>query len=225
MSETILVIAAHPDDEVLGCGGTLARHVDCGDTVHILLLGDGVGSRGDLSGIEARNLAAMKAAKALGVKPPRLFNFPDNSFDSLSMLEIVKIIEGQVEKVRPSVVYTHHGGDLNIDHVRTHQAVLTACRPLPGVSIRAVYGFEVLSSTEWGSLDQGLPFRPTYAVDVTTTWERKIAALQCYSAEMRDFPHARSFEAVEALARLRGAENGCTAAEGFTVLRQIWRLH
>ncbi len=221
MPETILVVAAHGDDEALGCGGTIARHTTHGDDVHILLLADGVTSRGSNVDSSIRDVAAKNAARVLGAEPPQLIGLPDNRLDTLPLLDVVQAVEKVLEELHPDIVYTHHGGDLNVDHVVTHRAVLTACRPVPDQTVRAIYGFEVLSSTEWGSPDQDNSFRPTHFVEISELLETKLAALECYAEEMRDFPHARSRVAVEALARLRGSQVGLKAAEAFTVLRQI----
>lgn len=219
----ILVVAAHGDDEVLGCGGTMARSAAEGHEVHVLLVADGVTARcATEADVMARDAAAVKAAAVLGAQVPQCLALPDNRLDTLPLLDVVKKIEAVVNKIRPDAVYTHHGGDLNVDHRVVHQAVLTACRPLPGTTVKAIYGFEVLSSTEWASADDAATvFRPVRFTDISAYLDRKIEALRCYSTEMRDFPHARSYEAVEALAKLRGAHNGLAAAEGFTVLREI----
>jgi LmbE family N-acetylglucosaminyl deacetylase len=144
----------------------------------------------------------------------------DNRLDSVDLLDIVKLVEDHVSACRPDIVYTHHGGDLNIDHRRVHEAVLTACRPLPGMGSRAVYAFETPSSTEWA--DETLPvFRPTRFVDISDTLDTKLAALDAYESEMRAFPHPRSIESVTALARWRGACAGVAAAEAFVVVHEV----
>lgn len=220
----VLVIAAHPDDEVLGCGGTIARHVANGDTVHILIAAEGATSRpGDDFSEELKNLttAAHKAAEALGAGEPKLLALPDNKLDTLALLDIVQRIEQAVAIFEPDTIYTHHGGDLNRDHRIIHQAAITACRPLPGSLVRRIYTFEVLSSTEWGSADTGAPFNPVHFVDISNEIQRKKAAFECYAMEMREFPHPRSWEAVEAQMHLRGAAAGLLAAEAFQVVRQI----
>ena len=148
MSVRVLVVAAHPDDEALGCGATMARHAARGDTVCGLFMADGVGARGSTIGLEARRAAAEAAARVLGAEPPRVLGFPDNRLDTVALLDIVQAVEGVLAEVQPDVIYTHHGGDLNIDHVIAHRAVMTAARPVPGQPVRAVYGFEVPSSTE-----------------------------------------------------------------------------
>ncbi len=227
---TVLVVAAHPDDELLGCGGTLARHADAGDEVHILILAEGATARKGLAVGDARDAtlqalraAATRAAAIIGAHPPRFQGFPDNRMDGLPLIRVVRVVEAAVEAVRPDVVYTHHGGDLNIDHRITHQAVLTACRPLPENGVRTLLAFETVSSSEWASEAVGTPFRPQRFVDIGAHLDRKCRALACYETEMRPFPHARSLAGVDALARHRGASAGLEAAEAFMVIRDIDR--
>jgi len=224
MGQRVLVVAAHPDDELLGCGGTLARHALAGDRVSILILGEGGTARLDASNdtIAKLKAAAERAARIIGAEPPRFVGLPDNRLDELPLLDILKRVEAEIETVAPSIVYTHHGGDLNIDHRIVHQAVMTACRPLPQSPIRAIYAYETASSTEWSSvaIDQA-GFRPTRFVDIAAVLERKLDALRSYGDEMRAFPHARSLEAVRALALWRGAMSGLPAAEAFVVVREI----
>lgn len=220
----VLVIAAHPDDEVLGCGGTIARHTANGDTVHILIVAEGATSRrgNDSSeGLEELRNAARQSAEILGAQAPKLLGLPDNKMDTLPLLEIVQQIEQVVDDVKPKTVYTHHGGDLNIDHRIVHQAVVTACRPLPAALVQRIYAFETASSTEWGSPDIAPPFNPVHFVDISGEVERKKEALECYVMEMRDFPHPRSWDAIEAQFKFRGSSVGLAAAEAFQVVRQI----
>jgi len=165
--------------------------------------------------------AAHAAAQALGAEAPRFAGFPDNRLDTVARLEVVQAVEGAVRALGPTIVYTHHGGDLNIDHRIAHEAVLTACRPTPGHTVHRIYAFETVSSTEWGVSGALAPFMPTRYVDVAAALERKLSALSSYEKEMRGFPHARSHENVMALARHRGASVGLEAAEAFVVLREI----
>ena len=227
-ARAVLVIAAHPDDEILGCGGTLARHAAEGDTVHVLIVAEGATSRDARRNPEHREpelialqAAASRAASTVGAEEPRMLGLPDNRLDSLPLLEIVKPVEAIVEAVKPEIVYTHHGGDLNVDHRIVHQATVTACRPVPGSPVRAIYAFETVSSTEWQTA--GESFRPQRWVDIEPFLDCKLRALDAYEAEMRPFPHARSHEAVEALARVRGATVGLSAAECFVVVREVVR--
>jgi LmbE family N-acetylglucosaminyl deacetylase len=219
----VLVVSAHPDDEALGAGGTIARHVAGGDEVHLLFLTDGVGARGrDEQAARRRASAANRAAAILGAQPPSFLSFPDNRLDGVDRLDIVQAIERTVAELKPAVVYTHHAGDLNVDHAICHHAVLTACRPMPQASVRRIYAMEIPSATEWAS-PSGLPFVPTRFVDIAPAWDKKRTALEAYREEMRAFPHPRSLEAIEALARWRGATAGLALAEAFAVLRDVER--
>jgi LmbE family N-acetylglucosaminyl deacetylase len=226
MSKTVLVVAAHSDDEVLGAGGTIAKHAECGDDVHVLFLTDGVGARAsDAQGKkdkEKRLEAAKVALETLGVSSFENLDFPDNKIDSVPLLDVTQSIERFARNKQPEIVYTHSLADLNVDHRLCQQAVLTAFRPLPNQTVRNIYAFEVASSTEWGfAQTEGRAFRPTHFVDVTKTMQKKLKALDAYKDEMRMFPHARSIKAIEALATWRGATVGCSAAEAFEVIRSL----
>ena len=226
--EKVLIIAAHPDDEVLGCGGTIARHSDEGDSVQILIIAEGATSRGTRrdpgkSGAEVNRLrdAAAKAGRILGCAHVEVLGLPDNRLDSLERLDLIKIIEAKIAEHDPSSIYTHHSGDVNIDHRLIHEAVITACRPTPGQRVRKLFSFEVASSTEWQPPGSGQPFLPNVFVDITNQLERKVEALSIYHNEMRDWPHARSIKAVRNQALQRGAQAGLHAAEAFCLLREI----
>ena len=220
MSKIVLVVAAHTDDEALGCGGTIAKHVAQGDGVYAVFLADGVTSRLGSSEEEqaARDAAAMRAHEILGIKKSFMLGFPDNRMDSIPLLDIVKKLEQVVNEVQPQVVYTHHCGDLNIDHRITHDATLTACRPLPGSSVREIYAFEVLSATDWNVV--GAPgFFPAVYTDITEFIHVKMRSLEAYALEMRQPPHSRSLANLERLAFSRGGAIGVYAAEAFMALR------
>ena len=227
-SSSILIIAAHPDDEVLGCGGSIARHADAGDHVQVLIVAEGATSRqqqrdrGQVD-TELSDLAraAQKAGVILGAKGVELLDLPDNRLDSIDRLDLVKLIEARIERYQPQIVYTHHAGDLNIDHRRLHEAVVTACRPTPDQPVKRLMSFEVASSTEWQPSGSGPAFQPNWFVDISDQWDRKRLALEAYATEMRPWPHARSIQALEHLARWRGAQVGVQAAESFCLLRQL----
>lgn len=218
----VAVVVAHPDDEVLGPGGTIARHVKEGDSVHILIVADGETSRRNRA-VDMRAQAAADAARTLGAGPPRLLGLADQRLDTVPLLEVTQAIERMLAETAPSVVYTHHPNDLNADHCIVARAVMTACRPMPGSAVTAIYGFETPSSTEWAPPDATEAFVPARFVDISDTLAVKMAALRHYDAEMRPFPHPRSYEAIEALARWRGATAGMRAAEAFVVLRDLLR--
>lgn len=222
------MVAAHPDDEVLGCGGTMARYAHEGRPVHVLLMADGESSRGGAAsvgqhagGIEARNQAAQAARDVLGCASVTVLALPDNRLDGMELLDLVKLVEASIETHRPTTVLTHHSGDVNIDHRVLHDAVVAACRPQPAHPVRELLFFEIASSTEWRPAGSGMPFVPNWFVDITATVELKRRALQAYGTEMRAFPHPRSLEAVDALATWRGATVGVAAAEAFMLGRTL----
>ncbi len=223
-----LVIAAHPDDEVLGCGGSMAKRAKEGHEVHVLILAEGVTSRDKQRDRASRTVAlsilaksAKRATDILGVASVELLDYPDNRMDSVDLLDLVKPVEKIIAKLKPDVVMTHHAGDLNLDHQITHQVVITACRPQPEQSVKRILSFEVPSSTEWQSPLSGNLFVPNWFEDISDTLELKIKALEAYESEMREWPHARSIKALEHLARWRGPSVGVKAAEAFMLIREI----
>lgn len=225
---SVLIVAAHPDDEVLGCGGTIARLANEGRSVHVLLMADGERSRAsrteqpvDASLMVARNAAAQAACGILGCASVEGLVLPDNRLDGLELLDVVKKIEGFIDRYQPLTVLTHHSGDVNIDHRVVHEAVIAACRPQPGHPVQELLFFEVPSSTEWRPPGSAEPFLPNFFVDISATLEIKFAALEAYASELREFPHPRSLRAVEALARWRGATVGVEAAEAFILGRKL----
>ena len=222
MKKKIIVVAAHPDDEVLGSGGTIVKHVAQGDIVHSVFMSDGVNSRLDSSKVKLnRRLKASKSVQSLlGISSTHYLNLPDNSMDSVPLLEIVQKLEPIINKIKPSVIYTHSYGDLNIDHQLTHAAVMTACRPIPDSTVREIYGFEVISSTEWSNPLKST-FKPTLFIDITKHLSKKLNALKAYKQEMRDAPHSRSIKHIEILAQHRGYSVGVDMAEAFEVYRVI----
>ena len=220
---SILVVAAHPDDEVLGCGGYIAARVKSGDEVVVTFVSDGVTSRDENSGvaeIETRRHAARSAAKVLGVKDVSFGDFPDNKLDSVPVLEVIKTIESVIRRLQPSIVVTHFGGDLNIDHRIVNQAVITSCRPTSGQCVKQIMFFEIPSSTEWQIQRKGEAFVPNWFEDISQTLELKVQALKMYEHELREWPHPRSLKAVEHLAHWRGASCGVDAAEAFILGRR-----
>ncbi len=223
----ILVIAAHPDDEVLGCGGTIARE-SAHHAVQIAILGEGASSRHDrrsdapADDLQILRADALAAAKIIGATGVELAGLADNRFDELPLLDVVKTVEQWIRRYEPDVIYTHHPGDLNVDHGVTFRAVLTATRPgTHSRTVKEIYAFEVPSSTEWAFGRIGPAFRPNVFVDVTATLDTKIAAMQCYRTEARPSPHPRSPEALRALAAHRGSAAGVVFAEAFDVIRVI----
>lgn len=219
----ILVVAAHPDDEAIGCGGTIARHHQAGDEVGLVFFTDGVGSRKGLhsGATQVRNEAAKQAADILGAELVAAYDFPDNRLDTVALLDIVRPLEQVIERMRPDTIYTHFSGDLNVDHRCVSQAVMTAARPQPRNVVQRIYAFEIASSTGWAGTGAHANFVPNCFVDITSQWELKRAALESYSAEMRAHPHARSIPSLESLAIWRGSISGLRMAEAFILEREI----
>ncbi len=226
MAQCTLILAAHPDDEVLGCGGTIAKLSDEGAIVHVAFLADGVFSRAgeheaQQQKLASRRAAAQKACEILGVKSVSFGDFPDNRMDMIPLLDITQAVELLLIKHQPEIVFTHHAGDVNIDHRRLHEAVVTACRPQYGRSVKTLLCFEVPSSTEWQLPGSAPVFMPNWFVDISATLVRKLAALEAYDEEVRAWPHPRSFQGVEHLAHWRGATMGVNAAEAFVLGRKL----
>jgi LmbE family N-acetylglucosaminyl deacetylase len=198
-----------------------------GDDVHMVIMAEGLTSRSTFDGTNRREelsalaQAAHAANAVLGVSELTLLQLPDNRMDSVDRLDVIKAVESKMADFAPDRIYTHHAGDVNIDHRIIHEAVNTACRPLPGHSVRGLLYFEVASSTEWQIPGSAPAFLPNWFVDITETLPSKIEALHLYESEMRDWPHPRSFSAVEHLARWRGATVGTQAAESFMLGRLI----
>lgn len=222
MSKTILVVAAHADDEALGCGGTIARHVAEGDIVHAVFLADGVSARegSDSHELAQRLVATEQARQVLGIATTTFLGLPDNRLDSLPLIEIIQPLERVICQINPQIIYTHHYGDLNIDHRIAHQAIMTACRATPESSVKEIYTFEVMSSTEWSSVGLA-PFLPNLFIDISAYMTIKLQALESYGLEMRPAPHSRSVAHLNYLARHRGHSVGVAAAEAYMVMRML----
>ncbi len=223
----ILVVAAHPDDEILGCGGTLLRHRDRLDEIVIVIAAAGGTDRSnDQKGADhykdQLELKGREIATKLKAKTIHFFGLIDNRLDGIERLEITKRIEKINSQVKPDIVYTHHGSDLNVDHRRVFECVLTACRPLPGRKTPDIYCFETVSSTEWQDRNSARVFSPTYYVDIETKIDEKLEILKVYDCEMKEWPHPRSYEGVLVKSKLRGCEIGVNNAEAFEVIRQVW---
>lgn len=221
MAESILVVAAHSDDEALGCAGTILKHVASGDEVHLVFLTDGTSARQDDASEKANRLSSSAiAADIMGVSSVTQFDFPDNAMDSVPLIQIVQAIETKVVEISPSVVYTHFHNDLNIDHAICNRAVMTACRPQPGFSVKKICAFEVLSSTEWIDPNSAA-FVPNCFVDISDYIELKMKVLEAYHGEMKAAPHSRSMLGARQLAGYRGNSVGLSFAESFMLIRSL----
>lgn len=224
--KNILIVVAHPDDEVLGCGGTIAKYAKANE-VYVAILGEGISSRyAQREGVGRNELLELqkqsrKVGRVLGVKENFFFSLPDNRFDTVPFLEIVKKIEKVIEKTKPEVIYTHHLGDLNIDHRITFQAVLTATRPIGDSPVKEIYAFEVPSSTEWSFQKLGSIFTPNVFEDISSSIQLKLKALKIYESETRKYPHPRSFEALKIIAQRWGIVVGKEYVEPFELIRRI----
>lgn len=220
----VLVVAAHPDDEVLGCGGTMAKLASEGHAVSIAILGEGLTSRlDDPTKVDEEQLAELhrasqRVADFLGAKQLHTFNLPDNRFDSVPLLDVIKPIEKLISEIKPEVVYTQHGGDLNIDHSVTYRAVMTAVRPMIHCPVRALYSYEVNSSSEWSFQKFSPVFRGQIFHDISDYLDKKVDAMMLYESEAQSFPYPRSAEALRAQAQRWGSVCGMNAAEAFEVV-------
>ncbi|MCP4218891.1 MAG: PIG-L family deacetylase [bacterium] len=225
MSKRVLIIAAHADDEILGCGGTAARLAREGCEIHTAILGEGITSRDDSRKREDHEaeIAGLKqqvgkANGLLGIKEVCCYDLPDNRFDSVPLLDVVKIVESLKEQVKPDIIFTHYQNDLNVDHQVTFKAVLTATRPMVGEIVKEIYAFEVLSSTEW---KYPLSFQPDCFYDISATLDLKVRAMEVYKDELRDYPHPRSSKGIRLNAETWGMKVGVPFAEAFKTIRSI----
>ena len=227
MTKRILVVAAHPDDEILGVGGTISRLVSEGFTATALILGEGATSRTmsrEMTSVDVvselhRN--SQRATTTVGYSEVLFESLPDNRFDSIDLLDVTKMVEKHIKYIDPMMVFTHHHGDLNLDHRITCEATAIATRPLKGCNVKEVYCFETLSSTEWAFPSGLSSFRPNAFVDIDSQLELKLQAMRCYESEICEFPHPRSLKAIKAAAQKWGSVSGANAAEAFEILRMI----
>ena len=225
MPKKILIIASHPDDEVLGCFGTVAHLIKKGYEAYTLILGEGITSRDEERSTENRkndlltlNQEIQNANDLIGIKKVFIENFPDNRFDSVNLLDIVKAISKVKDKVQPDIIFTHYENDLNIDHQITYKAVLTASRPMQDECVKEIYSFEILSSTEW---NYPLSFSPDIFYDVEDTIDLKIKAMKKYKSELREYPHPRSLQGIRLNSKYNGMRVGLKEVEAFKTIRKI----
>ena len=223
MSEIVLIIVSHSDDESISMAGTICKHVIRGDKVYVMSMTDGVSSRNDIvkDSIKKRKEASIKASKILGFEWVKCFDFDDNLMDNYPLLDVVKAIEINKQNYKPTLVYTHSISDLNIDHRVVGNAVLTAFRPQPMEICREIRLFEIASATDYGNSSITGTFVPNLFIDISNNWELKKEALTAYNDEMRDYPHSRSIEGIKNLAKLRGNQVGLNLAEAFQVIRKL----
>jgi LmbE family N-acetylglucosaminyl deacetylase len=219
----VLVVAAHPDDEVYGVGGTMARLAAEGHDVFTLVVTDGSSTQyaGDPERAKQKSAECEQANRILGVRKVLYGNLPDMRLDTVPHVDINATIGGAIREIQPDWVFTQHGGDVNLDHQAVFAATLVACRPVPGLTVRRVYAYEVGSSTEWAAPRVESVFLPNVYINVTETMGRKVAAVEAYVTEVREYPHPRSVGAVKAYAQHRGIQVGYPFAEAFILLREL----
>jgi len=225
IKKSILCVVAHPDDEALGIGGTIIKHIEKGDDVNIIIFSVGETSKlnKDIDPVR-RTKSAKKWSNIVGSNILKIFDYPDQKLDTIPKLELIKKLEEIFESVTPDIVYTHHDGDINHDHQVVSHAVLTALRPMNKLSLKPeIITFETVSSSEQSPSTDRYIFKPNYYVDISDVWEKKVNALEAYKAEINNFPHPRSLESLQALAMKRGVESGVKKAEAFCIIRKIWQ--
>lgn len=229
-NKKIMIVVAHPDDELLGLGGTLNKLIkEYSVETHLIILGEGITSRSDSRDVklwetelEIHHANIKKAQKEIGYHTLSLYNFPDNRFDSIDLLDLVKVIEKEKKQFNPSVVFTHHGGDLNIDHQKTFEAVMTSCRPMESEVVKTIITFETPSGTEWRASSDPKHFLPNMYFQISNeNLEAKIKGMESYQFESRPYPHPRSPEALRIYAQKNGINVGVPFAEAFCLIRQI----
>lgn len=221
----VLVIAAHPDDEIYGMGGTIAKLSDEGNEIHLLIITDGSTAQYRNSEdidfiISKKKIETEKSSKKVGISAIHYGNLPDMRLDKTEHIEVNKVIEDLIQEIKPDTVFTHFWGDVNLDHRCVYQSTVVATRPTFGQSVKEVFCYSVPSSTEWQPNPQDA-FMPNYFVDITEYTEQKNAAISAYETELRDFPHPRSVEAVCIQDKAAGLRCGIYAAEEFILLRKI----
>ena len=218
LNENVLVIAAHPDDELLGSGGTLKKLINHGYKVITVIFAKG--RKEEEVHIQE---AVLKANKHLGIEEIIFLEYPNLLLETFPLHVINKEVEALLAKYEPSMIFTHHYGDINMDHQILFKAVLTATRPLPGKKPVDLICFETVSSSEWSQHTSDKTFKPNYYVDITDTIDNKLESLQFYDVEMRPFPHPRSYKGVRHLAQVRGMTVGVEYAEAFEIIRRVWK--
>lgn len=232
-NKKIMVVVAHPDDELLGLGASMNRLInDCGSKVHLVILGEGITSRSDTrdTNVWQEQLQIHKsnienARRKIGYQSVSVHDFPDNRFDTVALLDIVKVIEKEKANFEPEFIFTHHGGDVNVDHQLTFNSVITACRPLNQEKTHGIITFETPSGTEWRASSDPKHFIPNFYIEVNqSNLNAKISAMECYEFERRLFPHPRSAEALRIVAQRLGIIVGVNYAEAFCLVRDICKL-
>lgn len=225
--KNILIVVAHPDDEVLGCFGTIAKILKNNKeaSAYTLILSSGKTSRGvngtTETDIDNLTIEMNNANNYIGIKKVYQYNFPDNAFDTVPLLDIVKVIEKVKLEICADTIFTHHIGDMNIDHQLTHKAVLTATRPMKDEIVKTVYSMEIPSSTEWNAYSKDTIFVPNVFFNIENTIDLKVEAMKFYESELREYPHPRSLKFIKDLANVNGVKVGLNYSENFMLVREV----
>ena len=229
-NKKILVVVAHPDDEVLGLGATMFTLINAYNCkVRAIILGEGITSRANERDVakwqkelDTHRSNIRCAQREIGYESIGIYDFPDNRFDSIQLLDLIKVIEKEKSEFKPEIIFTHHGGDVNIDHQRTFEAVITACRPMSDESVKTIITFETMSGTEWRASSDPKQFIPNLFLEISElALSAKIKAMESYEFERRPYPHPRSPEALRIRAQMWGVANGLDLAEAFQIVRLI----
>jgi LmbE family N-acetylglucosaminyl deacetylase len=216
-----LIIAAHPDDEILGCGGAINKFKKNGTDSFVLILTDGGKGRYSKRLTLRLRKDAVKANVIVGTKELFFANLPNQQLDAIPITKIIEVIERYIEKLDINCIFTHHCGDLNKDHRLAYEATVTAARPLPGQKVKEIYTYFVASSTEWNYLRKSDIFLPNYFLDIKNEINTKLQAFKCYHREIRKYPHPRSIEALKCFSQFWGICAGLEYAEPFRLIRRI----
>lgn len=226
-----MIVVAHPDDELLGLGATMNRLIQEAKVItHVVILGEGITSRTDVRDttqwekeLKQHKANIVQAQEAIGYHSVSTYDFPDNRFDSVDLLDIIKVVEKEKAQFKPDIIFTHHGGDLNVDHRKTFESVMTTCRPMNAETVRTIVTFETPSGTEWRASTDPHHFIPNFFVRLLEeNVDAKIKGMESYEFERRIFPHPRSPEALRIQAQRWGISIGCDYAEAFCIVRNIY---
>lgn len=232
-NKNILVIVAHPDDEIIGAGATMHRLINSYNCrIRAVILGEGITSRSDernpdlwKSELDIHRSNIKSAQELIGYESVSIYDFPDNRFDTVPLLDLVKTIEKEKSEFEPEIIFTHHGGDVNIDHQRTFEAVITACRPMSHESVETIITFETMSGTEWRASSDPRHFIPNMFIEISNeSLSAKIKAMESYEFEKREYPHPRSPQGLRVRAEMWGIANGKNLAEAFQIIRKMCSL-
>jgi len=229
-NKRVMIVVAHPDDELLGIGASMNKLIlEYGIIAHVVILGEGITSRSEdrdtdrwQQHLNIHKANILDAQKCIGYQTVKIYDFPDNRFDTVALLDIIKVIEKEKQQFAPEIIFTHHGGDVNIDHQRTFEAVMTASRPIAQEIVKTIISFETPSGTEWRASADPRHFIPNFFIAVSeSNLDAKVRGIESYTYEKRPFPHPRSPQALKIQAQRWGVTIGVEFAEAFQIIRTI----